>query len=55
MTEIYLDDFNAFSLQAQVRPLPEFSKAQIFHAYKIDAFRLLPASSRPIIARFSNF
>ena len=31
------------------------SKVQIFLHYIIHAFRLFPASSHPIIARFSNF
>ena len=55
VAEIYENDFNAFSLSAQVRLLPEFVKDSIFHPYIVDAFRLLPASSHSIIARFSNF
>ena len=52
VTETYEDDFNTFSLQAQVRLLPE---VQIFHHYIIGAFKLLPASNHPIIARSQIF
>ena len=31
------------------------AKAQIFHPYIIDAFKLVPASTHPIIGWFSNF
>ena len=54
VAEIYEDNFNAFSLQTQVRFLPEVTKGSNLHHYT-DAFKLLPASNHPIIARFQVF
>ena len=55
VAEIYEDNFNAFSLQTQVRLLPEVTKGSNLHHYITDAFKLLPASNHPIIARFQVF
>ena len=51
--EIYEDDFNAIRLNIML--LAELAKVQIFNPYIIDAFTFFPASSHPIISRFSNF
>ena len=55
VAQIYEDDFNAFSLQAQVRLLLEVTKGSNFHHYNIDAFKLLPTSNHSIITRFQTF
>ena len=51
VAEIYKDYFSAFSLKAQVRLARTCQR--IYH-YVINAFRCLPASSHPTVARFSN-
>ena len=51
--EIYEDDFNAIRISTML--LAELAKVQIFNPYITDAFTFFPASSHPIISRFSNF
>ena len=52
---IYEDNFNAEAYNRRQDFCQNLCKVQIFHRYRIDAFRLLPASNHSIIARFSDF
>ena len=52
--DIYKDDFNTFSLGAQVKLLPKFIKwLDLFSiSYLIDTFRVFSASSNQILGKF---